>query len=158
MNELCKVGNCPGYKKCNGFEWYDYGDFRWCPFQIYWAILNAESLRVGNWPSPPEHLETDDTRKHLATEAYFVKACSVVAEVDARLTRTGKDGIWLVSLIERECPIDELPYDPLMAFHYITGWHRYGKNHAKWQNYSGWKKHRKYRAKLATKSRIEKSK
>lgn len=168
MNELCR--KCPGYKKCVGFLWYDYGDIRWCLHQIVFIIQNADDLRIGVWPDPPQYLVTDVVQRRISTQASFVGACSVLAEVEARLKRTGKDGEWLVSLIERECPINGLPPDPKMAFYYITGWDRYGLKYCplcrsktkgdicpkhgrvisikeKRMPYSGWKKQRVYRAK-----------
>ena len=180
MNELCRNNNCPGYNKCNGFPWYDWGDIRWCSHQVWWIIEFNDVFADGIWPYPPEHLEIDNAQKSLSTEAHFVKASMTLAEVEARLLRTGKDGEWLVSMIKLGCRAEELPELPKLAFHYITGWHRYGMGRCpickssvkndictehgkvipikeKRMGYSDWKKQRIYRRKkhdieLTTKS------
>ena len=152
------------YKECMGHEWYDYGDIKYCGFEVIWIIQNAEELRQGGWPLPPEHLEVDRLKEEIIAGAYYEKAICIVAEVDARLKRTGKDGKWLVSLIIANFLIPEdirplfdprdIDADPKLAFDYITGYHRYGKDLEKWQPYSGWKKQRVYRGKNETGNKI----
>jgi len=166
MNELCRNNNCPGYNKCTGFPWYDWGDIRWCNHQVWWIIEFSTVFQQGIWPDPPEHLETDNAQEPLIPEANFVRASMTLAEVEARLLRTGSDGEWLVSMIKLGCRAEELPELPKLAFHYITGYHRYGKiltdengkkeeHGKKWMPYYQWKKQRIYRGKrknLTTKS------
>jgi hypothetical protein len=194
MNELCK--QCTDYKKCVGFPWYSWEDIKWCPYQVWWIIEFSDVFEQGIWPDAPENRHTDIVEKSLTPEASFVRASMALGEVEARLLRTDKDGEWLVSLIKsgyslhlnREFRFDlvkedgskiNFPLLPKLAFHYITGWDRFGtklcpicksrvkrgdvcSKHGKVEpikekrvKYSDWKKQRVYRGKkknLTTKS------
>ncbi len=96
----CK--NCKSWKDCIGKAWYSYSDLRFCPYQVIWIIENSATLEVGNWPDCPDgstHIDPD-IKTGYSSEAYYVKAIGIIAEVGIRLKTTGEAGEALVDEIE----------------------------------------------------------
>lgn len=132
--------SCRDHKDCIGKEWYTIFDVRFCPFQIEWIIEHSETLREGIWPPSPNGSGYVDPAIKTGNvgSAYYTKPTEILAEVEARLRRTGKDGIILWYQIKQQ---DHLNPESKMAFYYITGWRR------KVMSYPHWRKQRVYRGK-----------
>ena len=78
--------------------WYSYAGFKFTKGQVKWAIANLTTLRNGVWPSSyKESGYTDKAigKKQVNTQAPFIKAASIAAELDLRIQRAGVDGLML---------------------------------------------------------------
>lgn len=90
--------------------WFSYAGFKFKREQVKWGIYHLSSLRNGQWP--PSHKESGYInapigKKGAKTEATFVKAASIAAELDWRIAKCGVDGLMLEFLYAFE-PEDEL--------------------------------------------------
>lgn len=123
--------NCKNWKDCdhpNDTE-FDYGQIRWCPYQCVWIIAHAESLRMGNF----ELTDTNIGARNIPHEGNFVKAISVLAELEVRLKETGADGQKLWKQVANEGR--EFKYlRPLakQALMYVKGWRRKRMSYRRW--------------------------
>jgi len=79
------------------YEWYHYGEIRWCPQQILWILSHAFTFRAGEWVA--KHEESGESRQ-LHPEAYFVKAGIAIAEIEARLETVDGNGELLITQVE----------------------------------------------------------
>ena len=144
---------CKSYKDCQGHfyivdtevgkqyvEWYDYREIRWCPYQVMWIIEKAETLRTKGWPTDPQGSSYTDPeiRVGFGSEAYYVKPVGIVAEVEYRLNRCGKDGIILRLEAEKGIAIADLKMESKDALRYVRGWRQ------KRMIYDNWLKQRRY--------------
>ena len=85
MNEACI--KCRDLR-CEGFEFYDYENFRFCRPQIMWAFLYWEILGDGDWVKSPDNWESID--KTRTDEAYYEKPEIIHGILDERLDKCGK--------------------------------------------------------------------
>lgn len=148
---------CKSYKDCEGHfyiveskagkeyvSWYHYAEIRFCPFQILWIILNAETLGQ-SWPPNPDGSSYTDSgiKTGYASEAYYAKPVGILGEVNARLARTGIHG----KLLRAEVLAGlDLSQEAKSALHYCKGWRR------KRMSYWRWLRHRRYQGKKLTKT------
>jgi len=97
-------------------------------------------LECDKWPPNPEPSAVIDTqiRTGYASEGYFVKPASILAEVNYRLERCGTDGKLLRAEVMAEL---ELSPEAKTALNYCSGFNRKPKS------YTDWKKQRKWRRK-----------
>jgi hypothetical protein len=142
---------CRNWRDCPGLrEWFNYSEIRFCPYQVIWVIRWADILRTGDWPQDPDGGGDDNHgQRSIKTEAGFVKPSLILAEVESRLQRTGKDGKILRYQIEamdsRYNPLvlcmvyDRLDRDARTALLYVKGWRQ------KKMCFADWKRQRKYR-------------
>lgn len=131
--------HCRDWKDCPGKEWYNYADICWCALQNFWLLKYAQILQGGDWPTPEIVADPSIRGKKAKTDAGFVRAVLVIAEVNKRLTQTGWRGRLLAEqCINRETILD-LDYDVREVLYYVSGWSR------KDMNFAGWLKQRKYR-------------
>jgi len=102
------------------------------------VIENAEIMRRGNWPlDPDKFLHTDpQIRSGYRSEASYVKAVIILAEVELRLTKAGVRGQLLRAEILAGLELSQESWNTLM---YVQGRRR------KRMSYSDWLKQRKYR-------------
>lgn len=123
---------CKDWRGCPGKEWFSYADIRWCSQQIFWILKYAETLHKGQWPTPDAAVDSSVRGKAVSTEATFAKAIRIIAEVDARLTKTG----WRGRLLAEECVNREkmlyLDDDAKDALYYISG-RRKDRDFWKWR-------------------------
>ncbi len=130
---------------CQGKTWYTYGEIVFCRYQVLWILAYAELLETGKWP--PEGKETGYINPPLSgppqlkPEGRFVKPSEIIAEVRARLRKTGKDGIILVQSVRAGDGYGELCQEARDALSYCAGWKR------KRMPYREWLKKRRWRAK-----------
>jgi len=121
-DEIKDCRDCKSWKDCNGHsEGYNYSEIRWCPHQCLWIIEHAEALRTGDWESTDDNVGS----RNRPSEGNFVKAISVLAELEVRLKETGTDGQKLWRQVAEEGR--EFKYlSPLarQALMYIKGWRR----------------------------------
>ena len=90
-------------------EWFSYAGFKFTKEQVKWAIAHIQLLREGQWP--PSHKESGYTgnpigKKQRSTQAPFINAASIAAELDLRIQRAGVDGLMLEFLYSLD-PDDE---------------------------------------------------
>lgn len=138
---------CKSYKDCPGKPWFHYGEIRWCVYQVIWIIENSEILRAGNWPPNPEGSGYIDPqiKTGYASEGYYVKPVSILAEVEARLKRAGVNG----KLLRAELLAGlELSQESKSALHYCKGWRR------KRMSYQRWLWDRRYQGKKLRKTTV----
>ena len=134
----CKV--CKDYRKCTrNCEWFSYQDIRFCPEQIIFIISNSATLLEGNWPLDPDGSVDPSIRTGYASEAYYVKAVGILAEVNGRLAKTGKDGKILKAEVKAGETLKSMESEAYEALMFIKGFRN------KKQRYSDWKKQRRYR-------------
>ena len=136
--------DCKDYRECSGlYEWFHYGQIRFCPFQVIWIIANSEIFRDGNWPKDPDRADDNNTgSRAIKTEATFTKPILILAEVESRLRRTGLNGKLLVAQVEAGRSFNNLDRDAEDALMYAKGFKR------KRMSFSHWKKARKYYQKV----------
>jgi len=139
--------DCPYYSVIDHSEdkkdrdWFHYGQIRFCPYQIVWILAHAATLRDGRWPQDPDRVDDNLGQRRIKTEASFVKAILILAEVETRLKRTGIHGKLLIAQVEAGREFNTLDYEAKLALLYIKGWRR------KKEGFSAWKKRRNYRQK-----------
>lgn len=116
--------DCKRWQECPAPErdWYSYGDVRWCPLQVFWLLKYEEYLSIGIWPTPESTAEAP--KRTLSKDAQYVSCMVVIAELHARLEKTGLKG----NLLREECKNREkMLYlsDPAEeALWYCSGWKR----------------------------------
>ena len=121
--------NCEGYTKCvlchpvisDREEWWHFGEIKWCPFQCLWLLANKALLWSGQWP--PEFREVEGSRQ-VSTEGNFVRPTVVIAELMARLDRTGVQGEMLMSQVEDGRSFHTLSSGAKEALMYVKGFRR----------------------------------
>src|SRR3990167_5570911 len=118
---------------CSGYAYYSYPDISFCRHQMLWLIDNLAGLRAGISPPNPEptgYLNAGSSLPaSVRAHAKFETPVQLAAEVDSRLDRTGKDGIFLVAQVLAE---QDLHPDAEEALRYITGWRRKTMKYREW--------------------------
>ena len=138
---------CIGYKKCVGnyygtYEYYSVGEIRWCSHQNKWLIINEDTIRVGIWPDPPSVLDIDKVQKMITYEASFERKCDMLAELERRLGRCGKNGELGEELKRKIKKGVDVKDDPVLI--YVSG------RDKKDMDYQVWLKQRRRRANRRT--------
>jgi len=115
---------CKRWKDCPLPKWFSYSDIGWCAQQNFWLLKYANILEGGDWPTPEIVADPTIRGKNVKTDARFVRAVLIIAEVNKRLSRTGWRGRLLTEqCINRETVLD-LDYDVRQVLYYISGWNR----------------------------------
>jgi len=130
-NEIKDCRDCKSWKDCdhpNDTE-FNYSQIRWCPYQCLWIIEHAEALRAGDWESTDDNIGARNT----PSEGNFVKAISVLAELEVRLKETGTDGqkLWR-QVAEEGREFRQLSPLARQALMYIKGWRRKKMGYKRW--------------------------
>lgn len=134
--------NCKAYQRsltedrpllCYEADWYAPSWIRYCRPQVFWYLVNCETIRVhGKWPT--EGTAADPSIRSKTTRVPSKSAEQLASEIDARLKRTGwrpnkithGDGQSLIDEIEAGATsYSELrTYAARMALNYISGYRR----------------------------------
>jgi len=111
---------CKRYQGCAGKDTYTYSEIRWCPWQVLWILGREENLRNADWGN------RDDVKtfSHSQHDAPFTKGVDVVAELEARLERTGVYGELLKAQVEAGRTMETLSQNAKAALMYVKGWRR----------------------------------
>ena len=123
---------------CKDRDWYSYGEIRFCRLQMIWLIEHIEELSDGNWPVDPKassYIDEPMTSKSFVGEAYFARPSGILAEIMARLNRTGEDGVTLMEDIQSGIDrYSELKSVAKRALNYISGWRRRKTSYTDWKS------------------------
>lgn len=122
---------CKDYRDCAGKPWFHYGQIRFCPYQVLWIIEHSDTLLAGDWPPDPDSSSyvDPDIKGSLKDEAYYAKPVGILAEVNARLARTGTHGKLLRAEVLADLDLSQEAKDALM---YVKGWRRKRMSFQKW--------------------------
>ena len=139
MSESGDCRHCRDYRECVGKDWFNFAEIRWCVHQIIWILLHAAILRAGHWPQDPYGADNNTSSRTIKTEASFVKPELVIAELEERLKRCGKQAELLVTQVEDGRTLSNLSPGAREILMYVKGFRR------KRMSFSAWKKQRKHR-------------
>lgn len=128
-------------RNCGGKDFYNYGEIRFCVWQVQWIISqflgldNGEIyIKIFDWPPDPSGKSDttfDPRSRRVNTEAAFCKPMEIVGEVAWRLMRLGRLGERLVSAILSG---NELDNEMQSALIYVSGWRRREILYYQWRN------------------------
>ena len=128
-----ECNTCRDWRGCDGFEYYDWGDIRFCRNQVLWIIIHRDTLLNGEWVKRPEGW-ADKVQKTRGHEAPFEKPEQIIAEVEARLERTGRRGKELtISQVQLYQDYEELSPEVKDIINYISGFYRREKTYDQWK-------------------------
>ena len=115
-------------------DYYRPSDIVYSPGQVLWIIYNLPILRGGQWPNDPASTSTEPLGgKQHNTQAPFIQASEVVAEIDVRLSRTGTSGKLLIAQIKGNCYWGELHRESKEALFYCVGVRRKKTSFSVWK-------------------------
>lgn len=133
---------CKYWKSCQiAPEWFDYGQIRWCPYQVLFLLRHTETLKAGRWPTQDGGTISREGSRQFRAEASFVKPELVIAELETRLDRTGLTGKLLAAQAKAGETLETLDRDAWTALMYVKGFRR------KALSFGDWRKMRTYRRK-----------
>ncbi len=149
---------CHDWDGCPGRAWYSLHDNQYCRLQTLWILDNCidyidDRYVSASWPEqdkPASFIDNDARiQKSQPSTAGFTRPIQEVAEVIARLERTGKDGRLLLIEVKNAALKrgwdgiyrESYSQDARNALNYIIGWKR------KRLSYRAWLKQREYRKK-----------
>jgi len=141
MANISECGECQDWRGCPGHDWYGYHEIRWCPQQIFWILKYEFYFHAGEWPTADATADPEAHHRVVRSEAAFVKAAVVIAEIDARLAGTGWRGRLLVEESYKREKMLYLSDDAKSALYYVAGPSR------KTRGFGVWRKDREYRRK-----------
>ena len=119
--------DCPSYHHQDGEvgQWFDYAEIRFCVYQCLWVRRHAKILWAGRWPQDPCGPNDESVKQHMVkTEASFIKPELIIGEVEARLSRCGRDAEKLVTQIEDGRTFNTLSSGAREVLMYIKGLRR----------------------------------
>ncbi len=140
---LCPSCNRFIMNTCKGYEWYELKEIRFCRWQVLFLLENFHAYPTDPYTSG--YTEAPRTSHRIGANAPFESQAVVFAELEYRIEKTGTDGKWLISDVQKGVTLRELAYEPRRALHYCAGWTR------KRLSYSAWAKQIKYRHNSTTK-------
>jgi hypothetical protein len=74
--------------------WYSPAEFRYRRKQVCWALDHYIMMEHGRWPAQATgYTEAPRTQASLSQKAPFVTALEVIAEIERRLDKCGRDGL-----------------------------------------------------------------
>lgn len=131
--------SCKKWRDCkHDLSGFDYGDIRWCPYQIVWILQNAASLDAGIYPE-----QYKGHSRQLRAEGYFAKAKLVIGELRYRLELTDNHGELLITQVEDGRTLSTLSPGAYEILMYVKGWRR------KSMDFHAWQRQRRYHTKVA---------
>lgn len=131
-SKMTDCRDCKSWKGCPGREWFNFLEVRWCPFQCIWILQNRETLLSGHWPQDPYNSNDNLGQKTFKTEASFVKPELVIAELESRLERCGRQKELLITQIEDGRTLSNLSDGAREVLMYVKGFRRKGISFRKW--------------------------
>jgi len=133
--------DCRDFRKCIGKDFYRYQDIKFCRHQVIWVIENLPFLC---WPDiPSDDIVEKPLKKGKQSEAYFVNAAVIKAEVMYRLKKTKTDGKLLKAQIKQGLQIMEMEPEAKMALYYCEGWSRRNGSYARWKEKKTYRQRRR---------------
>lgn len=123
-------------------RWYNYSEIRYTREQVLFLLQNGSLLRAGFWPVKPDDSGYTGSMhgKQFKSEGNFIKATTIIAELDTRITKCGDDGLALefavclsdgddVYLMQRVADYQHRSYEDVKqgiksALLYCCGWRR----------------------------------
>jgi hypothetical protein len=106
MSDFRPCRECKDWRTCllteSEKEWFSYQDIRFCPLHVYFVLRYENVLRGHRWPVFDDTAPRGISSKP-ASEAAFVKASIVLAEIYNRLETTRDKG----DILAAECKIPE---------------------------------------------------
>ena len=142
MTEPGDCRNCKQWKGCLGklyrcgdetTEWYHYGEIRWCPRQVIWIVQCKQTIRDHGWPNDPYGpSDASSPTGTIQTEASFVKPHLIIAELEVRLQRVGRQAELLITQIEDGRTMTNLSDGAWEVLMYLKGWRRKKLGFRKW--------------------------
>ena len=132
MSESGDCHNCRDYRECVGKDWFNFAEIRWCVHQIIWILLHVAILRAGHWPQDPYGADNNTSSRTIKTEASFVKPELVIAELEERLKRCGKQAELLVTQVEDGRTLSNLSPGAREVLMYAKGFRRKRIGFRKW--------------------------
>lgn len=123
----CK--KCKDYRNCGKFaEFYNYAEIRFCPYQILWVIAHKETFAT-EWPKDEENpADNNSGQRRVKSEASYVKATLILAEIKKRLQKTDTKGELLISQVEDGRTFNTLSPRAMEELMYVKGVKRKGKS------------------------------
>ena len=139
---------CRDVRGCNGKEYYEYYEVKFCRPQILWIIEHWDVLLSGHWVNRPEYI--DKVQKPRSYSAPFEKPEMILAEVEARLDKTGRRGKEMVihevqNIIAQRGEYRDLSPETKDIINYITGWDRRVETYDQWKAGKKYKSGKKYK-------------
>ena len=127
-------------KSCVGWKWYAPHMIKYCFNQIFWLIGTFAQRGKGEWEIfgdfwPSEGWSEENGKRYTCP---FEEVVCVLAELNLRLKRTGKDGKWLIDVIASREDKDSLfqhenlSREPKLALIYISGSRRKSTKYSTW--------------------------
>ena len=112
-------------------HWFSYRDIRFCPHHIFFLLKYENIIRGRAWPV--EEQAPGGSSSQYLNDAAWVSVSVVLAEVDARLDKTGLKGEVLRSQCKEEARdrIEYLSDSAKDALYYISG-NRKATSFSKW--------------------------
>ncbi len=108
---------------CHEADYYLPYQMRYCRPQVMWYLLNRDVIRSdGKWPPDPRgtgYIDPAIRSKTPRIPSEVVKL--IIADIESRLGKTGKDGRWLIDAVQRGATIYDLSRDCLNALNYVSG-------------------------------------
>ena len=125
--------HCKDYRECKTPpDWFDYSQIRWCVWQIIWILQHKETLKEGRWPQDPYGADDNTSSRTVKTEASFVKPELVIAELEARLQRTGTQAELLITQVEDGRTLSNLSPGAREVLFYVKGKDRKNMGFKRW--------------------------
>ncbi len=135
-----QCSKCRSWDDCNGHDFFNIQEIRYCPFQICWAIACLITLHVDQyvsadrWPRKESgYTEAPPTQHSVSPHAPYEAVKRETGEIIKRLERTGKDGRLLVLGVHSGQSIKELSTDARWALGYVSGWRRKRQSYSRWR-------------------------
>lgn len=130
-------------------EWFSPRECIWDRQQVKWILAHLGLLKAGYWP--PDSTGRESVKTHKKTRrAYFEVPVEIATEVEARLDRTGRDGLFCLTFYhgnisqDRIAQLERMPVEEVgkrisRVIRYISGWSR------KERSYEEFVQHKKHK-------------
>lgn len=130
-------------------EFFDASDcWRFCPLHVFFLLKYENVLRGHQWPVVDEN--TGGTTNRVVSDAVFVKASLLLAELYQRLDRTGIKGELLAEQCKVREKVEYLSDNAKDALYYVSGDKRKDSGFTLWLARRRYREDKKYpHAKIA---------
>ena len=128
-------------------NWYPPDSIKYTKAQVRFILNNLVMMKEGVYPESPlgsSYIEVPGGKK-VRRRAPFETSCLIVGELEARLKKTGRDGIAAKAFYTHQFPIyeiawlaqwdkDETRERIKRAVDYVTGWERKDESYGEFVN------------------------
>lgn len=142
------------YAGCQGKEFYEPREIKFCPFQIIWLIQNIGTLHEYSWVKG--YKVAIPRRKKPGGGGYFTTPADYAYEVERRLEHCGLDGLLAYlyygydfeeRLLAKYYRLDpgEVKHRIEAVIWWICGWNFYPRPYRRWnvyRDYENWQSQR----------------